>query len=84
MTKKESKRRPWTPGHVRTLKSLARKKKHAASIAKALKRTEGVQRARRRSVWDCRSTRVLEFHTNKALPCAGLFWNFRRGDNQGR
>ena len=41
MAKKASKRRSWTPAHVRTLKSLARKKKHAASIAKALNRTEG-------------------------------------------
>ena len=40
MAKKVSKRRAWTPAHVRTLKSLARKKKHAASIAKALKRSE--------------------------------------------
>ena len=41
MVKKVSKRREWTPAQVRTLKSLARKKKHAANIAKALKRTEG-------------------------------------------
>ena len=42
--KKATKRRGWTPEHFRTLKSLARKKKHAASIAKTLKRTEGVTR----------------------------------------
>ena len=44
MAKKVSKRREWTPAQVRTLKSLARQKKHAAKIAKALKRTEGATR----------------------------------------
>ena len=44
MAKKVSKRRVWTKAHVRTLKSLARKKKHAASIAKTLKRSEGATR----------------------------------------
>jgi hypothetical protein len=44
MAKKVSKRREWTPAQVRTLKSLARQKKHAANIAKALKRTEGATR----------------------------------------
>ncbi len=41
---KKSKRRAWTTEHIRTLKTLARKKKHAASIAKTLKRTEGATR----------------------------------------
>jgi hypothetical protein len=44
MAKKVSKRRVWTTAHVRTLKSLARKNKHAASIAKTLKRSEGATR----------------------------------------
>jgi hypothetical protein len=44
MAKKVSKRRTWTPGHVRTLKSLAKKKRHAASVATALKRSEGATR----------------------------------------
>jgi hypothetical protein len=44
MVKKASKRREWTPAQVRTLKTLARKKTHAAKIAKALKRTEGATR----------------------------------------
>jgi hypothetical protein len=44
MAKKVSKRRTWTPGQVRTLKSLAKKRKHAASIAKVLKRSEGATR----------------------------------------
>jgi hypothetical protein len=44
MGKKASKRRGWTPEQVRTLKSLAKRKKHAASIAKTLKRTEGATR----------------------------------------
>ncbi len=44
MAKKAPTRRTWTTEHVRTLKTLARKKTHAASIAKALKRTEGATR----------------------------------------
>jgi hypothetical protein len=42
MAKKATKKRAWTPEHVRTLKALARKKTHAAQIAKTLKRTVGV------------------------------------------
>ena len=37
MVKKASKRREWTPAQVRTLKTLARKKTHAARIAKTSK-----------------------------------------------
>jgi len=44
MAKKAPKRRAWTPDHVRTLKTLARKKTGAAKIAKTLKRTEGATR----------------------------------------
>jgi hypothetical protein len=44
MVKKASKRREWTKEDVRTLKTLARKKTHAARIAKTLKRTEGATR----------------------------------------
>jgi hypothetical protein len=44
MAKKATKRRAWTSAHVRTLKTLARRKTHAASIAKTLKRTEGATR----------------------------------------
>jgi len=44
MAKKATKRRAWTPEHVRTLKTLARKKTHAARIAKTLKRSEGATR----------------------------------------
>ena len=44
MAKKVSKRREWTPAQVRTLKTLARKKTHAARIAKTLKRTVGATR----------------------------------------
>jgi hypothetical protein len=44
MPKKVSKRRAWTPEQVRTLRSLAKKRKPAARIAKALKRTEGATR----------------------------------------
>ena len=41
---KNSKRRAWTTAQVRTLKTLAKKKTHAARIAKILKRTEGATR----------------------------------------
>ena len=44
MVKKRSKRRAWTKEDVRTLKTLARKKTHAARIAKTLKRTVGATR----------------------------------------
>jgi hypothetical protein len=44
MAKKTTKKRAWTPEHVRTLKALARKKTHAARIAKTLKRTVGATR----------------------------------------
>ncbi len=41
---KKQKRVAWSSEHVRTLKSLAKKKKPAGAIAKALKRTEGATR----------------------------------------
>ena len=44
MAKKATKRRAWTPEHLRTLKTMARKKTHAGRIAKMLKRTEGATR----------------------------------------
>jgi hypothetical protein len=44
MAKKVSTRRAWTTEHVRTLKTLAKKKTRAARIAKTLKRTEGATR----------------------------------------
>ena len=44
MAEKVPTRRAWTPDHVRTLKTLARKKTGAARIAKTLKRTEGATR----------------------------------------
>ncbi len=50
MAKKVPMRRAWTPAHVRTLKTLARKKKHAASIAKTLKRSEGATRQKAFSI----------------------------------
>jgi hypothetical protein len=43
MTKK-SKRRAWTTAQVRTLKTLAKKKTKATSIARTLKGTEGATR----------------------------------------
>ncbi len=44
MPKKVSTRHAWTTEHVRTVKTLAKKKTHAARIAKTLKRTEGATR----------------------------------------
>jgi hypothetical protein len=44
MTKTATKRRAWTPEHVRTLKTMARQKKKASRIAKTLKRSEGATR----------------------------------------
>jgi hypothetical protein len=44
MAKKAPTRRAWTTEQVRTLKTLAKRKTHAASIAKTLKRTEGATR----------------------------------------
>jgi hypothetical protein len=41
---RKSKRRAWTKEDVRTLKTLAKKKTRAASIARTLKRTEGATR----------------------------------------
>jgi hypothetical protein len=41
---KKSKRRAWTTVQVRTLKTLAKKKTKATSIARTLKRTEGATR----------------------------------------
>ncbi len=44
MAKKATKRREWTKGDVRDLKTMAKKKTPAAKIAKALKRTVGATR----------------------------------------
>jgi hypothetical protein len=41
---KNSKRRAWTDADVRTLKTGAKKKTRAASIARSLKRSEGATR----------------------------------------
>jgi len=50
MAKKATKRRAWTADHVRTLKTMARQKKNASRIAKALKRTEGATRQKALSI----------------------------------
>jgi hypothetical protein len=42
--KNAKKRRAWTTAQVRTLKSMARKKRPTAKIAKSLKRSEGATR----------------------------------------
>jgi hypothetical protein len=44
MAKKAKARRAWTTEHVRTLKTMAHRKKPASAIAKRLKRTEGATR----------------------------------------
>ena len=58
MFKKRAKRRAWTSEQVRTLKTLAKKKKRAASIAKTLKRTEGATRQKAFSLGVSLDTRV--------------------------
>ena len=40
MAKKATKRRAWTPEHLRTLKTMARKKTHAGRIAKMLNKAK--------------------------------------------
>jgi hypothetical protein len=50
MAKRKKKRRAWTAGEVRDLKSLARKKTAASQIAKKLKRTEGATRQKAFSI----------------------------------
>jgi hypothetical protein len=41
---KKALKRAWTPADLKTLKAPAKKKTHAGSIAKALKRSEGATR----------------------------------------
>ncbi len=41
---KKQTRRPWTPAHVRTLKTMSKKRTPADRIAKTLKRTVGATR----------------------------------------
>lgn len=50
MAKKAKKRRAWTAGEVRELKSMARKKTPAGRIAKKLKRSEGATRQKAFSI----------------------------------
>jgi hypothetical protein len=50
MARKATKRRPWTPKQIRTLKTLARRKTHAARIARTLKRSEGATRQKAFSI----------------------------------
>jgi hypothetical protein len=44
MPKKALKKRAWTAGDVKTLRSLARRKTRAGRIARTLKRTEAATR----------------------------------------
>jgi hypothetical protein len=50
MAKRKKRRRAWTSGEVRELKTMARKKTPAARIAKELKRTEGATRQKAFSI----------------------------------
>ena len=50
MAKRSKKRRAWTSGEVRELKTMARKKTPASKIAKTLKRTEGATRQKAFSI----------------------------------
>jgi hypothetical protein len=58
MAKKPTKRRAWTPEHLRTLKTLAKKKTRAAKIAKTLKRSEGATRQKAFSIGMSLDSRV--------------------------
>jgi hypothetical protein len=44
MRKKIVQKRAWTPGDIKTLRTLARRKTHAGRIARTLKRTESATR----------------------------------------
>ena len=79
---KNSKRRSWTPAQVRTLKTLAKKKTRAASIAKTLKRTRGRDAAkgvqsriitRFSGLTTLRQQASRRYGQLKAPQCAGLF-----------
>jgi hypothetical protein len=50
MAKRAKKRRAWTSGEVRDLKSMAKRKTPASRIAKKLKRTEGATRQKAFSI----------------------------------
>jgi hypothetical protein len=50
MAKNSKKRRAWTSSEVRELKTMARKKTPASTIAKKLKRTEGATRQKAFSI----------------------------------
>jgi hypothetical protein len=50
MAKRAKKRRAWTSGEVRELKSMAKRKTPASKIAKKLKRTEGATRQKAFSI----------------------------------
>jgi len=50
MAKRPKKRRAWTAGEVRDLKTLARKKTPAGRIAKKLRRSEGATRQKAFSI----------------------------------
>jgi hypothetical protein len=50
MAKRAKKRRAWTSGEVRELKTMAKRKTSASRIAKKLKRTEGATRQKAFSI----------------------------------
>jgi hypothetical protein len=50
MAKRAKKRRAWTAGEVRDLKTMARKKTPAGRIAKKLRRSEGATRQKAFSI----------------------------------
>jgi hypothetical protein len=61
------KRRGWTKQHIRTLKSLARKRMPAVEIARKLKRTEGATRQKAFSLWLSLETRAGKILTPKIV-----------------
>ena len=61
---RRTKRRTWTAKHIRTLKTLAKKKRPAVSIARTLKRTEGAVRQKAFSLGLSLETRTVRQTTN--------------------
>jgi hypothetical protein len=56
---RRAKRRNWTAKHIRMLKTLAKKRRPAASIARTLKRTEGAVRQKAFSLGLSLETRAV-------------------------
>ncbi len=73
MAKRKKKRRSWSSGEVRELKTMARKKTPASQIAKKLRRTEGATRQKAFSIGLSLELPFLTFSSVSVLqPSAGV------------